>query len=256
MTKKGTKRAGKAPAQKTVSELLKTAGVPLSVFMWLERYADGDKYALEPHAVEGPDTYEIARLVYDVLNSPNNETGTGLDERKFSEEARDFVEEWLYTLAGYYQQQVWNNPDAALSILSYILLSDGVPMRPEGGAAYVLLRAGVGRLTTKRERRAFLHSTDEADAEDEQEGETNWRAAFKLSRVLADPRTPEETRGKLIDLLHEFSTSARVDVTHPALARRAFQLMCDSKPRGNVRECRRDRKALLALLDSIEEGGD
>lgn len=48
--------------------------------------------------------------------------------------------------------------------------------------------------------------------------------------------------------------ASHVYVYHPALARRAFELMCEAKPKGRVRECRRERRELLALLDSIPEG--
>lgn len=252
-TKKSStkKRAGKAPAQMTVAEMLETSGVPLHVWMWLERFAGGDKYALEPLGDDGPGVYQAARLVYDVLESKRKETGVGLDERMFPEEARDFVEEWLYTLSTYYAQQVWNNADAALAILPLIMELDGSPMKAEGDAAYVLLRAGVERLTTKRERRAFLHD-DEGEPEPEEA--ENWRAAFKLSRVLADPRTDNETRRELTRSLIEFGNVMQVFANHPALVRRAFLLMCDTKPKGKVREARRLRKQVLDALDSISEG--
>jgi nucleotidyltransferase/DNA polymerase involved in DNA repair len=117
-----------------------------------------------------------------------------------------------------------------------------------------MLRGSMKALTTKGERREFLHETDEGDAEPEKESTTNRRAAFKLARVLADPRTPVETRDEIELLVRELSMSSGVTVEHPALIRRAFQLMCEAKPKGRMRERNKDRRNLLALLDSITDG--
>jgi hypothetical protein len=62
------KKKQKDPAQLTVAELMKTHGVPLPVYLWLERLTGGEKYALE-HTEADPATYHIARLVYDVLKT-------------------------------------------------------------------------------------------------------------------------------------------------------------------------------------------
>lgn len=83
----------------------------------------------------------------------------------------------------------------------------------------------------------------------------NLEAGYKLSRVLADPRTSPETRNELMHAIREFSMSSDITVEHPALARRAFLLMCEAKPKGRVRECRHDRKWLLDLLADVPEGG-
>ena len=253
-----TKRKAE-PARMTVAELLKTSGVPLSVWMWLERYADGDQYALEPHGTgDDPGVAQTARLVYDVLESKHAGSGIGLSERKFPEEAQDFVEEWLYTLCNYYRVHAWSDPDLAVAALPMLLPAEGSPMRPEGDSTFVLLRSGVERLTTRRERRAFLRDADEGDAEPEPEGATNWRSAFKLSRVLADPRTPAATLAALVEAVNEFANSSQVSVHDAALVRRAFLLMCEARPKGRVRECKAARRALLALLEAIpdEEGGE
>jgi hypothetical protein len=247
----------------TVAELLKTLGVPLHVWMWLERYAGGDKHALQSFGNDDDAAVvQTARLVYDVLNSAHEETGMGLHERKFPEEARDFIEEWLYKLCNHYRLHAWSDADLAVAALPTLLLSEGIVLDPEGDSTFLLLRSGVERLTTKHERRAFLRDAEETDAEHEKESATNWRAAFKLSRVLADPRTPRETRDELELLIREFSMSSRVTVEHPALVKRAFLLMCEAEPqRGRVKkdrwEMKNDRRKLLALLDTLpdEDGG-
>jgi hypothetical protein len=247
------KKREKKPATMTVTELLTTSGVPLHVQIWLDRFARGDKYALEKFGCgDDPGVNEAAFLVYDTLEARHE----GEDARESSEDARDFIEEWLYTLSNFYDVHVWNNADAAVTVLPWFINIDGSPAKPEGDAAFVLLRTAVERLTTKSERRAFLRR--DADQEPEKDEETDQRAAFKLARVLADPRTDKETRRELEYALCEFANAADVQVTHPALARRAFQLMCEAKPKGKAREAARLRVALLGLLDSISEerGGD
>lgn len=248
--RKAQKAAGDKPdpARQTVGDLLKTSGVPLHVQVWLNRYAGGDEHALEKYGSgDDPGINDAAFLVYDVLEAEHD----GESVREATAEARDFVEEWLYTLSNYYGQYIWNNADSALAAFPYFF-ADGSPMKPEGDAAYVLLRTAVERLTTKPERRLFLRQ--DSEEEPRRDEETDRQAAFKLSRVLADPRTPAETRDEIERVLCEFANAAEVQLTHPALARRAFQLMCDARPKGKVRECRRLRGELLGLLDAAAEG--
>jgi hypothetical protein len=247
--------------QMTVAELLENVrGVPLWVQHWLERYAGGDEHALEIHGLHDDDaTREIARLVYDVLYTDSNMRFADTDNlggHGFPAEARDFIEEWMFRITKDDELvQPWGNPDMAVVALPILLdMSAGPLIEFERDPTLAMLRGAMKALTTKRERREFLRGADEADAAPEKESTANWSAAFKLSRVLADPRTPPETRAALETALNEFAMAARVNVYHPALARRAFQLMCESKPKGNARECKRDRRELLALLDSIDEG--
>jgi hypothetical protein len=264
--KSTAKRAQKKdPARMTVTELLKNVrGVPLWVQLWLERYAGGDEYALEENGMDDdPATREIARLVYDVLNTDSRVQFAEIDDRSghgFPAEARDFIEEWMFRITnGDELVQPWGNPDMAVVALPIVLdMGAGPPIKFEKDPTLAMLRGAMKALTTKRERREFLRDTDGEDAEPEKESTANRRAAFKLSRVLADPRTPTETRTALESALNELAMASHVNVYHPALARRAFQLMCEAKPKGNARECKRDRRELLALLDSIpdEKGGD
>lgn len=257
MTTKSKAQKGKRsnPAAQTVAQLIDNEAVPVGVRLWLEQYTETGDEALDTYGANTDEaTLELARLVYDVLQSKYLETGTGADERNFSEEARDFVEEFIYKMAEGTDVQIWNHPDIAAAALPTLL--DCTNGGCGESATLTLLRAGVERLSTRRELREFLKDGAERygiNSEDERNNE----AAYKLSRVLADPRTPQETHDALVDALNEFSMSSRVTVAHPALARRAFQLMCESKPKGNVRECKKDRRELLAMLDLIpdEKGG-
>jgi hypothetical protein len=238
--------------------------VPLWVQFWLERYAGGDDEALASHGMDdAPATREIARLVYDVLYTDSHVHFAEIDDKnthpQFPAEARDFIEEWMYRMTkDDVYVQPWSNPDMAVMALPWLLDTGAGPLIEfEKDPMLAMLRGAMKALTTKGERRAFLHETDESDAEHETERIANRRAAFKLARVLADPTTTTEARTALENALNEFSMSAHVNVYHPALARRAFQLMCEARPKGNVRECRRNRRELIALLDSIaeEKGG-
>lgn len=268
--KSKTKTArGKAPAQMTVAEVLeKVNGVPLWVQFWLERYAGGDEYALEPFAThDTPSTREIARLVYDVLDTDSSVQHAETDDHheattdrpRFPAEARYFVEEWIFQItSGQTYAEPWSNPNMAVMALPYVLdMSAGEPIDTGKEPTLALLRTAIRSLTTKRERRAFLRDTDEADAEPEKGSDINRRAAFGLARVLADPRLPEETRRELESAVLSFAREGGVGTDHPALVRRAFLLACDNKPkhRMNVRMWNDARRRVLDLLASIAEKG-
>jgi hypothetical protein len=260
-----TKRKEKKPAHVTVAELLKNVGgLPLWVRFWLERYASGDEYALETNGLhDDPATHEIARLVYAVLYTDSHPHFATIDDNlpysRFPAEARDFIEAWMYRITnGQILAEPWNNPDMAVMALPIVLDDSAGPLiEYEANPTLAMLRTAIKSLTTKAERREFLHSTAEEDSEPEDEHATNWRAAFKCARVLADPQTPREAWWHLRDVLTDFSAFLNLDITHPALVRRAFLIMCEAKPKGKVREWRALRKRVLDALDSIsEEKGD
>lgn len=246
------KKATKKPAQMTVAELVDNSGVPVAVRFWLEEYAARGKAALDTYdANTNEATLELARFVFDVLQSKYEETGEGARERVFSAEARDFVEEFLYRLADHAGVQVWNYASVAVAALPVLI--DCTDASCGMSSTLTLLRAGVERLSTRQELREFLkHDADGYGVNDEDE--RNAEAAFKLSRVLADPRTSAETRREVQDLLIEVTNAANVIVDHPALARRAYLVAVEQRPKGQVKELKRARRNLLALLDSISEG--
>jgi hypothetical protein len=49
---------------------------------------------------------------------------------------------------------------------------------------------------------------------------------------------------------------ANIIVDHPALARRAYLVAIKQRPKGEVRNVKKARAALLRYLDGIEGGGD
>jgi hypothetical protein len=246
----------KTPAAQTVSEVLEKRGVPLPVRFWLERYAGGDEHALELHGCDDdPATYEIARLVYDVLDTDSHVQFAAIDDNAthphFPAEARDFIEEWMYHIThddG--MLNPWGNPEMAVAALSIALDPGAGPLiEYEKDPMLAVLRGAIKALTTKAERREFLRDTAETNAEPLKESDENWHAAFKLSRVLADPRTPADVRRQIQEHVIELCNAANVIVDHPALVRRAYLVACDQRPKGQVREVRTARRKLLALLD-------
>jgi hypothetical protein len=251
------------PALQTVAEMLHTPGVPLYVRFWLEKYGSGNEEALEMVGGMHDDsaTREIARLVYDVLNTDSQVCFAEIDDKhgnNFPSEARDFIEEWMYSATvNDGMLNPWGNPEMAAVALPILLDNSAGPLiEYERDPTLAMLRAAMRALTTKRERREFLNSTTEDDAEPLKESGENRHAAFKLARVLADPRTSKEVRRELGQLLLEFSMSSGVHVDHPAIVRRAFLVMCEQRPKGRVREVRKDRAAVLARLDTVPEPGE
>lgn len=254
------RKKAQSPAQQTVAEVIETRGAPLWVRLWLERYAAGDEVTVTPHGLHNdPATEQIARLVYDVLETDSHVQFAELDDHSgancFPHEARNFVEEWLYRITeGDAMLQPWGNSDMATIALTIALDTSAGPLiEYEKDPTLAMLRGAVKALTTKAERRAFLRDTDTDDDEPEKESTTNRAAAFKLARVLADPRTPQETWWHLRDVLTDFSAALELDITHPALVRRAFQIMCEARPKGKVRELRALRRRVLDALDAVPE---
>lgn len=203
-----------------------------------------------------------------MLNTDSHVYGAEIDDQheatsdapRFPTEARDFVEEWIFQItSGQLLAEPWNNPDMAVTALPIVLDDSAGPLIEfEASPTLAMLRTAIKSLTTKRERRAFLRDTDEDGAEPEKESMTNRAAAFKLARVLADPRLPEEKRRELEAAVMSFASEGGVGVDHPALVRRAFLLACDNKPKHwmNVRMWNAEHRRVLELLAAIEEKGD
>jgi hypothetical protein len=252
-TKKATTKT--ARKKETLAALAKKFELPIHIRFWLTQYIDEGKGALEHVGTYWNSVYDdFARLIFDVLNAKHMEHG----QSEFSKEAVDYVEAYLYRLSQDSGQEIWNNPDIAIAALTVML--DCVNNSEGMSTEFAAVETAIYRLTTESERREFLQGGRYSKPTTEEA--RNIEASFKLSRVLADPRTPRETRDELELLIREFSMSSRVTVEHPALVKRAFLLMCDAEPqRGRVklerREMKNDRRKLLALLDTIpdEKGG-
>jgi hypothetical protein len=241
-------KARKRPARMTVADLIKDEQVPMAVRLWLEDFTEqGDKALAHSWTEQEQDTLDLARLIQDVLNSQGQEHG----EHTFPEEARDYIEEYLFRLCRASEFNIWNLADAAIAALPTLL--ECAENSIEGNPNYIAVDSAILRLTTREERREFL--TEPRYGQND-EGETNTEAAFKLSRLLADPRTSADVRRQLQGHTVELCNAANVIVDHPALARRAFLVACDQRPKGHVREVKAARRALLALLDTLPEMAD
>ena len=241
----------KRPAKMTVADIIEDEDVPMAVRLWLEEFVErGEKALAHSFVEEDQDTLEQARLIRDVLESTYRESG---ERHEFPEEARDYVEEYLFRLCRASEFNIWNLSEAAVAALPTLLeCSEG---SIEGDANFIAVESAIQKVTTRAERCEFLTGSRYGIND---EDERNTEAGFKLSRVLADPRTDSETRRQIQERVIELCNTANVIVDHPALVRRAFLVACDQRPMGQVRELKRARRSLLALLDSIpdEEGGD
>lgn len=227
----------------TIAELLDDDRVPVGIRHWLEQYRETGNEALSVfNANRDSGTMEQARLIYDILDSKHQETGTN----EFSEAARDLIEEYVYQLAEASDIQVWNQPDLAVLALPYLLdcATSGSDVDPTTSA----LRLAIEALTTRRERRAFLR--DFETQADETKEDRDWKAARKLSRYLASPTTDPKVRRELGAAICQLANATDVQVDHPALIMRAASIMFE-----NVRtaEARREYGHILAVLDELPE---
>lgn len=238
-------RKRKNPAKMTAADLIEFDSVPLVVRHWLERYVAGEEYALDTSFVnEDGATMMQARLIFDTLDAEGKEHS----DLHFSDEARDYIEEYMYRLAESSGQQVWNHPDIAVAGLAVMLDCSAGSM--EGDATNIALETAIRRLTTAAERQDCLR--DKRYTADTVEAGTR-EAGYKLSRTLANPETPAATVAELTRILLEFADLAAVSVAKPVLASRAFMLACEAKPRGKVRQLRALRKQLIDVLDGLPE---
>ena len=182
----------------TAAVLADNDQVPVAVRLWLEQFIAGEPQVLEyAYVAREPGTMEIARLVFDVLNSAAHEHSPEGDPKSayFPGEARDYVEECIYRLSESGGQYVWNHPAAAAAALPTLL---DLARNGDGVASDELaFRTAIERLTTRKERREFFITSGGDRWGENDEDEHHTETAYKLSRVLADPATPEETRGEL-----------------------------------------------------------
>lgn len=218
--------AGRATREgKTVAELLNEHGwypkiVPLQVRFWLERYAENGDGELSSYALdEERDLMDMARLVYDVLESKYLDTG----QHEFPEEARDYMSWFLWRLAQDADIQIWNYPEAAIAAL--VPLIDCSEACTGGSTNLKALTLAIEALTTRRERRHFLKTEEDGD---EAKDERDWYAACKLSRTLASATTDEQTRRKLGAALVELAVLTSTHVDHPAIVTRAAEVMFEA----------------------------
>jgi hypothetical protein len=236
----------------TAAALAGNDAVPVCVRHWLERYIEHGTESAEMHTTDREresTTMDQARLVYDVLNSKYQETG----QHEFSEAARDYIEEYLYQLSEMTEIRVWNDPETAITALSTMLTLTGESdyERPSN----IALNIAISRLTTMRERRHFLRQAA-SEPFNETEGECHYKAAMKAARILADPRTDEDVSQRLREEITELANSTQVGVAHPALVERALTLMFEARRKRYAKEIKRNRAALLKLLDELPESGE
>lgn len=233
--------------QQTAAALLEDERVPLGVRHWLEQYIrEGEQALAQFETNRDTATMEQARLIYDVLDSKYQE----VTAREFPNAARDYIEEYLYQLADASDIHVWNQPDLAVMALPVLL--DCAPGSIVDDATTAALKIAVKALTTRRERRAFLR--DFVEEADERKERRDGKAAMKLSRYLADPRTPTTTRNKLGATFIELAGELNIHADHPALVERAASITFESMESAAYPDiAKRLYESLHATLDELPD---
>jgi hypothetical protein len=235
----------KSRSKQTLDALAKSDTTPLGIRLWMERYIERGESELDNTFVGRDETTEAqARLIYDVLMSEY----LTVDDDEFSPEARDFIEEYLYTLSDASDIYVWNQPDLATHALPVLIeCANGSVCT---SADFAMLEIAIRRLSTARERRRFLRSQESGD---ETKENRDYRAAFKLSRLIADPRTPAKTRTQLGSALVELFNETDMHIDHPALVRRAAEVMFENV---TTDAATRIYDHIHSLLESLPEAGE
>jgi hypothetical protein len=233
----------------TVVALMNDGRVPFGVRHWLELYAaQGDDALQLFNTALDPSTERIGRLVYDVLSTESQEVGT----HEFPEAARDYIQEFLYTLAHASNIQVWTYADVAIAALPIMLDCAAGDMLIDS-AEVAALEIAVQALTTKRERGYFIRGLQE-ERRDEAKEDRDYLAAMKLSRLFANPNTPAKTLTQLGALLAELFNETDMHIDHPAIVGRMAEVIFENvKTPGAVGLYAQ----LHALLESLpEENGE
>jgi hypothetical protein len=233
--------------------------LPAPVRDYIGKYLRGEKLPysdIESDAERYGDTELLVAILADhiVTNEPLPGAAT------------DYVQEYLYRLEESSSIHIWNTPDVlrvAYPIMLAVTGGEGGYLMSGDTTDANAVKTALRRLCTRRELLEFYERHGIADNYKGRDQlaesvpvdlEHTKTAAMTLARVLADPATSFETREELGHALREFSMSSGVTVEHPALAARAYELMCEAKPKGVMRrEAKRDRKRLLDLLDTITE---
>ena len=256
----------KDKAQTTIEELLKTHELTLPVRDFLQRYVDGQPLPYTAGLEEF--WYGDAELLIAVLADAREDGKDSLPGA-----AHDYVQEYLYCLEESTQVHIWNDPDVLRAAYPIMMSCFGEGRWLAGEYPDMLAtKTALSRLCTRRELFDFYERHGIKDGHKGRkdptgsvslDNPTDHQQAMKAARVLADPRTPAETRTEIQDAINELCGSTQVNSHHPALAERALTVMLetvDLKVKSqhgfmlsSIAERRRDRKHLFDLLNSLPD---
>jgi hypothetical protein len=240
------------PSDQQPPDVRDVPNLTIPVRDWLKKYLAGEP---TPYAdLINPDDYRSIELVVSVLIQSG-----GLAGEMLPESAIDFIEEWLYKVEEETDLHIWNVADIARPFLAHMFDSARISDSTDG--TFELVEAAISRLSTEKEladfyKRHGLKPKKKRKRTGKSEGGPRSRppAALKAARVLADPSTSEETRGKLQDAINELPMAAGVPVWHPALAERAVTIMLESyTPMLDKEDLKRDCQRLHDLLAEIPD---
>ena len=248
--------------QTTVEELLSDE-LPLPVKDWLEKFVEGKP---TPYAdrIDEDSYYHEIELMVAVLADHYKTTGGDLE---LPEAAKDFVQEYLYRLEESSEIHIWNSPEVLRAAWPLMMTGfyDGGTWLAGDVPGQIVVKTALKRLCTRAELMEFYERhgiEDKYKGRDELPGSvpvetySDKMRLTKAARILADPRTPEDVRDKLETMILDLSTATGVYVYTPALVERALTLMFEAKRKGQMKEIKRERAALLKHLDGLPESGE
>jgi hypothetical protein len=248
--------------QTTVAQFLNDDRLTLPVRDYLTRYVEGSPLPYSDSV--SPYDYAETELIVGVLA----DEADSLPDLRLPEAAIDYVREYLYRLEERLGIHIWNVPDVARAAFPIMVsLTEGT----DAGRDFTdsAVKAALRRLSTPREWAEFCKRRrvgDDYEGRDAMAGSAELAPDYygprKLSRYLADPRTPEKVRRDLGAALVKLASLTNTHVDHPALAMRAAEVIFAAieDKEADTQEARTFRQ-LIATLDELpempgREGGD
>jgi hypothetical protein len=248
--------------QTTIEELL-SEELPLPVKDWLQKFVDGKPTPYADRIDEDSYYFELEMMVA-VLADDNRTAGSDLE---LPEAAKDFVQEYLYRLEASSEVHIWNSPEVLRAAWPLMMTGfyDAGTWLAGDVPGQIVVKTALRRLCTRAELMEFYERhgfEDNYKGRDELPGSVSVETysdkmrLTKAARILADPRTDEDVSQRLREEINELANSTQVGVAHPALVERALTLMFEARRKGYAKEIKRNRAALLKLLDELPEPGD
>ncbi len=182
------------------------------------------------------------------------------------ESATDYVEDWLYRLEEATSLHVWNVADIARPFLGHVAECARVSDSTDG--VFEAMETVLARMCTQKELKEFYqrHGLGKKRGgyrytKGERKANRDHAAALKAARLMADPKTPDEFKGRLMDEINHLSTATGVHYSHPALIERALTIMFESMDQPitgklakfRIKERQRDYDKMHELLAEIPD---
>jgi hypothetical protein len=183
------------------------------------------------------------------------------EDSELPETVTAIVQNYMREMAKEFDLAPWSNPEIARAAYKYIIDAQSGSLVFTPTMSFRGLRMAAQALCTAAEWKLFFTERDLNDDEPPMtRDEKDYEAALKAACLLADPRTPAETRNALQGAVCDFANATDVQIDHPALVERALTIMFESmKKRVRKQTITPNRREaytqLVGLLKTAEEGG-